>query len=115
MNSLTTGSERLEIGSGQTNLLVTNSDGNTHGIAINGSRTKIVQPITLDDNGATFGNAITDAPIQVHGIADGTSEFDAVNFRQIDKVNEGVAMSMAMDDIPKTLRQRINRGVYWQV
>ena len=116
MDSLTTGDERLEVGSGQANLLVENQMGKTHGIEINGSRTRITggqnsTALTLDDNGATFGNATTGAPIQVHGVLDGTSEFDAVNFRQLDKVNKGVAMSMAMDGIPQAFNGKGSIGL----
>lgn len=48
--------------------------------------------MTLNGNGATFSNASTGGPIQVHGVADGKSPHDAVNVRQL---FGGVAASMA--------------------
>ena len=36
----------------------------------------------MDDNGATFSSSATDAPVQVHGVKDGTSDYDAVNVCQ---------------------------------
>lgn len=56
---------------------------------------------TLDESGAgdldlttaqTFSNPTTGAPIQVHGVADGTADFDAVNVRQL---YSGLAAVMA--------------------
>ncbi len=53
--------------------------------------------MTLNDNGATFSNAQTGAPIQVHGVNDGTSDFDAVNVRQF---AGAIASVTAMANIP---------------
>lgn len=68
-------------------LTLTNGYGNTHGIVVTESQTTISggtqsSSMTLADNGATFSNAETGAPVQVHGVADGTADFDAINVRQ---------------------------------
>jgi hypothetical protein len=39
--------------------------------------------LTLNANGATFSNPADGSPVQVHGVADGTADFDAVNVRQL--------------------------------
>jgi hypothetical protein len=69
-------------------LVVTNSANNTHGIVIEETKTTISgglnsSSLTLDDLGATFSDSATGAPIQVHGVADGTADFDATNVRQV--------------------------------
>ncbi|WP_439105072.1 YadA-like family protein, partial [Celeribacter marinus] len=69
-------------------MVVTNADGNTHGVVVQETKTVVSggstsSSMTLADNGATFSNSATGAPIQVHGVADGTAEFDAVNVRQL--------------------------------
>ncbi|MEN8889578.1 MAG: YadA-like family protein [Celeribacter marinus] len=69
-------------------MVVTNDDGNTHGVVVQETKTVVSggstsSSMTLADNGATFSNSATGAPIQVHGVADGTAEFDAVNVRQL--------------------------------
>jgi hypothetical protein len=57
--------------------------------------------MVLDNNGATFGNrANNNAPIQVHGVADGTANFDAVNVQQLNAVKKGIAGVAAMSNIP---------------
>lgn len=69
-------------------MVVTNSAGNTHGLVVQESKTTLSggvnsSSMTLADNGATFSNSANGAPIQVHGVADGTADFDAVNVRQL--------------------------------
>lgn len=90
-------------------LTMTNGLGNTHGIVITEDRTVISggtrsSSMTLNDNGATFSNAATGLPIQVHGVADGTNPYDAVNKRQLDKVAtraySGIAQIAAMQAVP---------------
>ena len=74
-------------GSGVTNNYIgNNAPGSTSQIDGGSSR------MTLNGNGATFSNPSTGGPIQVHGVADGTSPHDAVNVRQ---VFGGIAASMA--------------------
>lgn len=78
-------------------MTLTNGLGNTHGFLVNeqqatmsgGSRSS---SLTLSDNGATFSNSASGAPIGVHGVADGRAAFDAVNLRQL---YGGIAASMA--------------------
>jgi hypothetical protein len=69
-------------------MVVTNSAGNTHGLVVQETKTTISggtnsSSLTLADNGATFSDSATGRPIQVHGVADGTADFDAVNVRQL--------------------------------
>jgi hypothetical protein len=84
-------------------LTLTNGIGNTHGILVTETQTVISggthsTSLTFDNNDVTFRNAQTGAPIQVHGVADGTSGFDAVNVRQL---GAGVASVSAMTNIPQ--------------
>lgn len=84
-------------------LTLTNGYGNTHGIVVTETQTTISggersSSMTLNDNGATFTNAQTGGPIQVHGIADGTGDFDAVNIRQFGSAISSVS---AMANIPE--------------
>ena len=69
-------------------MVVTNSAGNTHGVVVQEDKTVVSggtssSSLTLADNGATFSNSATGRPIQVHGVADGTTDFDATNVRQL--------------------------------
>ncbi len=52
----------------------------------------------MGDNGGTFSDAQTGAPVQVHGVNDGTSSFDAVNVRQF---SGAIASVTAMANIPQ--------------
>lgn len=66
---------------------LTNGYGNTHGLVVTESQTTLSggtqsSSMTLTDRAATFSNAQTGAPITVTGVADGRSDFDAVNVRQ---------------------------------
>jgi hypothetical protein len=68
-------------------LTLTNGLGNTHGLVVTETQATLSggthsSSLTLNDNGATFSNAQTGAPVQVHGVANGTSDYDAVNVRQ---------------------------------
>lgn len=87
-------------------LTSTNSMGNTHGIEIFDNRTVLSggahsTSLTLDDNGATFRDVQTGAPVRVMGIADGVGEFDAVNLRQLNDVKRGIAATNAIANIPQ--------------
>lgn len=69
-------------------LVVKNTEGNTHGIVVEETKTTISgginsSSLTLNDLGATFSDPSNGAPIQVHGVADGTADFDATNVRQV--------------------------------
>jgi hypothetical protein len=69
-------------------MYVTNSAGNVHGLVVQETKTTLSggtnsASMTLDDRGATFSNPVDGSPIQVHGVADGTAPFDAVNVRQL--------------------------------
>lgn len=93
-------------------LTLTNGLGNTHGIAITERQTVLsggtrTTALTLNDTGATFS---TDGrPARVTGVADGSSDFDAVNFRQLKrlvnetetKLSRGTAGVAALGGIPQ--------------
>jgi hypothetical protein len=74
-------------GTGVTNNFIGNNNpGST--VQLDGGSSRM----TLNGNGATFSNPSTGGPIQLHGVADGSSPNDAVNVRQL---FSGVAASMA--------------------
>ena len=84
-------------------LTVTNVQGNTHGIVVTETQTTISggvnsSSLTFNDNGATFSDSATGTPIQVHGVMDGTADFDAVNVRQF---AGAIAAAAAMTNIPQ--------------
>lgn len=84
-------------------LTLTNGYGETHGIIVTESQTTISggtqsSSLTLNDNGANFSDSQTGAPIQVHGVADGTADFDAVNVRQF---AGAIAATAAMSNVPQ--------------
>jgi autotransporter adhesin len=61
----------------------------------------------LDDDGATFADEDTGAPVKVTGVADGVADYDAVNMRQyrkledrIDTAYSGIASVAAIAAIP---------------
>lgn len=74
-------------GTGVTNNYIGNSNPSST-VQLDGGPSRMV----MDGNGATFSNSSTGGPIQVHGVADGTSPNDAANISQ---VFGGVAASMA--------------------
>ena len=89
-------------------LTLTNGLNKTHGIVVTETQTTMSggthsSSMTLDDSGATFSNSATGAPVKVTGVADGTNDFDAVNFRQLRKANVGIASVSALAAIPSTM------------
>lgn len=83
-------------------LTLTNGLGNTHGVVVTENQTTLSggnfsTSMTLSDNGARFSNSATGAPVAVTGVADGRSDFDAVNVRQF---ASAVASAAAMTNIP---------------
>src|SRR5581483_1163191 len=67
-------------------LTLTNGIGNTHGVVVTEQQTVLSggthsTSLVLGDEGATFSNVETGGPTRVSGVADGTSDFDAVNLR----------------------------------
>lgn len=100
-----------------TNMTLTNGLGNTHGIVVNEQQATISggatsSSMTLNDNGATFSNPANGKPIQVHGVADGTTNFDAVNVQQLNSVKQGIAGVAAMSNIPALAADKqFNLGV----
>jgi hypothetical protein len=84
-------------------LTVTNGQGNTHGFVVNESSATMsggATSLTLDDGSARFSNASTGGPVRVTGVADGRSDYDAVNYRQLKSVKAGIAGIAAMTNIP---------------
>lgn len=84
---------------------LTNGLGNTNGLIVTETQATLSggtqsSSMTLNDNGATFSNSSNGQPIQVHGVADGTSNFDAVNVRQLNAVMIGISGVAAMTNIP---------------
>lgn len=80
-------------------------NGNAHGLSIAQQQTVLsggtqTTSLTLNDNGATFHNTISGGPARVMGVADGRSDFDAVNYRQLRTANAGVASIAAMANVP---------------
>lgn len=85
-NTTTGHQEGLNIG--QTNTVLS---GGTHSTTL-----------TLDDSGATFAN--NGSPSKVTGVADGTSDYDAVNYHQFKKLENsafaGSANAAALAALP---------------
>jgi hypothetical protein len=84
-------------------LTLTNGIGNTHGLVVTESQATLSggtrsSSLTMGDNGATFSDAQTGAPVQVQGVNDGTKDFDAVNVRQF---AGAIASVVAMANIPQ--------------
>jgi len=89
------------------------TSGAWHGVDVNQTRTVLSggtdsTSLTLDDNGATFQNDSTGGPARVTGVADGSSDYDAVNYRQlkgvenkVDKAYAGIASVAALTSIPQ--------------
>ena len=86
-------------------LTLTNGLGNTHGVVVTETQTTMSggtnsSSLTLNNNGATFSNSQTGAPVTVTGVADGKNDFDAVNYRQIKDAYAGIAAISALTAIP---------------
>ena len=84
-------------------LTLTNGIGNTHGLVVTETQASLSggahsSTLTMNDNGANFSDSATGAPVQVHGVKDGTSNFDAVNVRQF---SSAIAAVTAMANIPQ--------------
>lgn len=100
-------------------MTLTNGYGNTHGLIVTETQTTLSggvhsSSMTLNDNGATFSNADTGTAIQLHGVADGTGDYDAVNVRQL---GSGVAMASALAGMPplasgKEFSMALGTGTY---
>jgi hypothetical protein len=83
-------------------LTLTNGVGNTHGLVVTESQATMSggvnsTSLTLNDSGARFSNSATGAPVTVTGVADGRSDFDAVNVRQY---SQAIAAVTATANIP---------------
>lgn len=88
-----------------TSMTLTNGVGNTHGVIVTERQATISggtqsSSLTMNDQGATFSNSTSGRPVQVHGVDNGSSPYDAVNYRQLRQVMAGVAGTAAMANIP---------------
>jgi hypothetical protein len=84
-------------------LVVGNSVGNIHGLVVQESQTTLSggsnsTSMTLSDGGAAFSNSSNGAPVIVTGVADGKSDFDAVNVRQFAGALAAVVASANIPD-----------------
>lgn len=132
----TDGRAQIELKEDQASFLVYNKqNGNPHGVQIGQTKTTIsggtrTTTMTLSDDGVSFYNSLTGGAARVTGVADGQSDFDAVNYRQlrnatnylqsnIDRVDKkaqkataGVASVAAMGNIPNPAAgKRFSLGV----
>jgi hypothetical protein len=85
-------------------ITLTNGYGNTHGLQVYEDKAVLSggthsTTLTLDDSGATFQNS-AGSPVRVTGVADGSSDYDAVNYRQLKKAYSGIASASALAAIP---------------
>jgi len=95
---------------------VTNTTtGATHGLTVNQTSTVLSggtnsTTMILDNNGATFANsAAGGGPAQIHGVANGTNYYDAVNLGQLNssvnllknRMSGGIAATAALASIPQ--------------
>lgn len=96
-------------------LTMTNGVGKIHGLVVNETQATLSggtysTSLTLDDGGARFSNAESGAPVRVTGVADGRTDFDAVNYRQLKRTEKrlsaGVAGTSAMANIPQVDESR---------
>lgn len=102
-------------------LTLTNGIGNAHGVEVYEDRTQFSggthsTDMVLDDGGAHFSNRESGGPVKVTGVADGTSSFDAVNYRQLQALRkdmaQGIASAVAMSNIPQVdQNKRFSVGV----
>jgi len=102
---LTNARTELDLQPASASLLVNTDSGNSHGVAIDQTQTRLSggthsTSMTLDDSGATFRNDATGGAARVTGVADGYSDFDAVNFRQLRTAYSGIASAAALAAIP---------------
>ena len=87
-----------------TSLTLTNGLGNTHGLVVTEKETTLSggthsTNLALNDAGAAFQSS-AGGPVKVTGVADGSSDYDAVNYRQLKKAYSGVASVAALAAIP---------------
>jgi hypothetical protein len=105
----TTARGQMELTPTSANVTVNTATGVDHGLYVRQSYTQITggtnsTSLTLDDSGATFRNDDTGGPAKVTGVADGSSDYDAVNYRQLNDVKDtafgGIASVAALASIP---------------
>ncbi len=92
-------------GEASASLTLTNGLGDTHGMVVTEDATVISggthsTSLSFADTGATFQDTYG-APVKVTGVADGKSDYDAVNFKQLKQAFSGIAGVAAMAAIPE--------------
>jgi hypothetical protein len=118
------GRGQLTLQENQVSLTVVNpTTHQAHGLFVGTDRTVLSggttsTTLTLDDGGATFQNTSTGGPAKVTGVADGTSTYDAVNYRQLRKAQEkahaGIAAASALAAVPSPMPgKRFAIGAGW--
>ena len=107
------GNTVISANNGSATVNVTNTTtGTTQGLTVGTSSTVLSGGtsgtfMTLNDSGATFSNSAGN-PAQIHGVANGTSTYDAVNLGQMNsglnsvrnRLSGGIASTAAMASIP---------------
>jgi hypothetical protein len=98
----TTGTAATTMGSSGNTAAVSAYSGSNSMVVSNSNVTAIGagSQFVLNNNGANFSNTSTGAPIQLHGVANGSSTYDAINYGQLKQVIAGVAGVAAMANIP---------------
>ncbi|MER2519930.1 MAG: YadA-like family protein [Bdellovibrionales bacterium] len=94
-------------------MVVTNGIGNMHGFVVtehaavvSGGTTS--NSMTINDDGASFANSDTGAPIKVTGVANGTSQYDAANYGQVSRLTSSVN---DLDNKVDTLHKNMAGGI----
>ena len=101
---------------------LTNGVGTTNGLKVYEDRTELTggssnsqqTTLVMNNDGAKFSNTSTGAPTKVTGVADGTSQYDAVNYGQLRALQNnmdnglqsaysGIAQSTAMGAVPSPM------------
>ncbi len=119
--SATDGQGSITLSKTEAALIVTNSNGNAHGLTVTEAQTELSggtnsTSLTLDDSGATFSDSVTSGPARVTGIANGVNPYDAPNMRQLrgvaTRAYSGIASVAALSAIPEpTPGKRYSIGV----
>ena len=82
------GNAKMTLANNSAQLTVPNAAAQNNGVAVDNTKasmtggTSSATRLSLNDTAATFSRVSTGAPITVTGVADGSSDYDAVNVRQ---------------------------------
>lgn len=89
------GDYEIDMTQGAGGLTISDTDMSLDG----GSSAPTGSRMTLDDNGATLSNIGNGQPITLTGVADGESDYDATNYRQLSGVAAAAAAMAAVPNI----------------